>query len=114
MFFVCLFVFCLLEWPLWKVCNFWFRNMECRKKVCFPGLESLSSKKSLFSQEVDVSCTTIKESVLMFIHLFICSFKIYHFPYYVSDIGNKKVNKSWSLPELLIHGRDRQNNYKSV
>lgn len=77
-------------------------------------LRVLVSMKSLFSQEVDVSCTTIEESVLMLVHSFVHSLFIISFLYYVSDIGNKKVNKSWSLPEMLIHGRDRQNNYKSV
>jgi len=45
-------------------------NMGCRK-VCLPGLESLSSMKSLFSQELDVSCTILKSQSLMFFHPFV-------------------------------------------
>lgn len=35
-------------------------NMGYREKICLPGLESLSSLKSLFSQEVDVAAPLSK------------------------------------------------------
>lgn len=97
--------FLSIGWPVWK--QIWEAE---RRLTCLA--QSPCPMKSLFSQEVDVSSTTIEESVLIqFIHLFIHCLS---FLYYVSDTGNKKVNKSWSLAEMLIHGRDRQNNYKSV
>ena len=45
-------------------------NMGCRK-VCLPGLESLFSMKSLFSQELDVSCTVLKSQSLILVYPFV-------------------------------------------
>lgn len=66
------------------------------------GLESLSSMKSLFLQEVDVSCTILNSQ--SYVSPPICSFGPSVFIIFVIGIGDKKVNKSWCLPEMLIDG----------
>ena len=80
------------------------------RKFCLPGLESLSSVKQLFSQEVDVNCINIEESVLVFFHLFIQYLSIfllcmYHFSLSFFCVKDAKL---WSLPETLIDSWERQ------
>lgn len=77
-------------------------------KVCLPDVESLSSMISLLSQELDMSCTTAEVLVFIFVHSSIHSVFIYPFSHYVSGIGDKQVNKSWSIPEILIDSWERQ------